>query len=130
MVWADMKRRTTKANHQRAKDYILRGIDVCNDWLVFVNFQKWATTNGYKRGLVLDRINNNNGYSPDNCRFITNKENIRNGRAAKITISTAKRISELLREGKFTRSVIADICGCSKYIVADIARGRTWNDAK
>lgn len=57
-----------------------RGISVDNEWLDntegFLNFYKWAILNGFKEGLQLDRIDNDGDYSPNNCRWITQKENI------------------------------------------------------
>lgn len=54
---------------------------LCDEWQGehgFENFKAWCLENGYKRGLVLDRKNTLLGYSPENCRFITLKENNRN----------------------------------------------------
>jgi hypothetical protein len=60
-----------------------RGIYVCDEWLCsFESFKKWALLNGYSDKLQIDRIDNNKGYSPDNCRFVTPSENMRNKRVS------------------------------------------------
>ncbi len=44
------------------------------------SFVLWALDNGWKNELVIDRIDNEKGYSPDNCRFVTITESNRNKR--------------------------------------------------
>lgn len=41
-------------------------------------FIAWCEANGYREGLEIDRIDNNSGYRPDNCRFVTRKQNMWN----------------------------------------------------
>lgn len=54
-------------------------IKVCNEWkLNFVNFYNWAINNGYKKGLTIDRIDFKGDYAPENCRWITQKEQMKN----------------------------------------------------
>lgn len=60
------------------KDYIDRGIDICQEWLNFDNFERWAYANGFDSSLQLDRIDNNKGYYPENCRWTTRSVNQRN----------------------------------------------------
>lgn len=61
--------------------YHERGIKVCQEWLNdFSLFEKWAKNNGFKKGLQLDRIDNDKGYSPDNCRYVDSITNANNTR--------------------------------------------------
>lgn len=61
------------------KRYGGRGIRVCKEWEEsFEAFEIWAIHNGFHEDLQIDRIDNSKGYSPENCRFVTAKENSRN----------------------------------------------------
>lgn len=51
------------------KHYSSKGITVCDEWKDYLNFKEWALSNGYNDSLVIDRINNSEGYSPHNCRW-------------------------------------------------------------
>ena len=56
------------------KYYGARGITVCDEWLNNADaFVEWSLANGYQNNLSIDRINNDLSYSPDNCRWVTNK---------------------------------------------------------
>lgn len=77
--WKNMKRRCYDKNYKQYKDYGGRGIQVCNEWLYsFRNFYDWAVNNGFDESLQIDRIDNDGNYEPDNCRFVTPKENANN----------------------------------------------------
>ena len=76
-VWASMKFRCCDKNN---KDYGGRGITICAEWMNFETFYAWSMENGYKEGLEIDRIDVNGNYEPDNCRWITRKENNNNQR--------------------------------------------------
>ena len=62
-----------------------RGITVCSEWDDFTSFYQWAISNGYADNLSIDRIDNDKGYFPENCRWATQKEQIRNRRPFKRT---------------------------------------------
>jgi len=72
-IWASMIQRCENPNNTGYKDYGQRGISVCKDWHDFGIFQNWSKNNGYKRGLELDRIDNDGHYEPDNCRWVTRR---------------------------------------------------------
>ena len=68
-VWQSMKDRCLNQNCHAYSIYGGRGITICADWLDYLEFEKWAESNGYEKGLSLDRIDNDCGYSPANCRW-------------------------------------------------------------
>lgn len=70
-IWRHMKERCNNKKHEHYKYYGGRGIKFYEGWNDFVLFLKWAISNGYKDGLLIDRRDNNGSYEPNNCRFVT-----------------------------------------------------------
>jgi hypothetical protein len=83
-VWASMRGRCRDPKSPAFSRYGGRGITVCSEWDDPVAFIRWGEVNGYAQGLQVDRIDNDGGYSPENCRFVTPKENARNTRSNRI----------------------------------------------
>lgn len=80
-VYNGMMDRCYNANNPAFKNYGARGIGVCREWRGKPQaFIRWIEANGYAQGLDLDRKNNDKGYSPSNCHFVTRKQSNRNYR--------------------------------------------------
>lgn len=84
-VWASMKQRCNNPNDNAYKWYGARGIKVCEEWSnSFESFYSWAKTNGYKKGLSIERIDCNGNYEPRNCEWITQEEQLLNTRRTRL----------------------------------------------
>ena len=86
-IWLDMRKRCTNQNSKNYKRYGARGITVCEEWAEYEAFESWAIENGYNDSKSIDRIDNNEGYEPTNCRWtdeITQANNRRSNRIHEI----------------------------------------------
>ena len=84
-VWINMKERCENRNNEHFSNYGGRGIKVCSEWQEFIPFMEWSYAAGYdenakNRECTLDRIDVNEDYCPDNCRWANMKVQSRNRR--------------------------------------------------
>lgn len=77
-TWSGMIQRCTNPNATAYESYGGRGITVYEKWYNFENFLR--DMGDRPEGTELDRIDNNGNYEPNNCRWITHKENCQNRR--------------------------------------------------
>lgn len=71
-----IKERCYNPNSKSYKRYGGRGISMCDEWLnSYQAFEEWCLSHGFENNLAIDRIDNDGDYSPENCRFVTLKEN-------------------------------------------------------
>lgn len=97
-IYTLIKRRCNNPKDKNYKEYGARGITICAEWSnkerVYENhasntkgwlsFKQWALSNGYTDNLTIDRIDNNKGYYPDNCRWVSMKEQSNNRRSCQL----------------------------------------------
>ena len=86
-VWHNMVDRCVREKHPQYHRYGGRGITVCEEWRGdYSAFHEWSINNGYKHEPMpsgrnkwsLEREDNSKGYSPDNCKWVTSKQQSRN----------------------------------------------------
>ena len=80
-IWEGMRERCTREKHSHYADYGGMGIKICEEWNEFIPFYNWAMDNGYNDNLSIDRINPDGQYEPNNCRWVSMKEQQNNKRS-------------------------------------------------
>lgn len=125
-VWQSLRKRCHNPKNKSYKYYGGRGIKVCESWNKFKNF---LTDMGEcPDKLTIERINNDKGYSPDNCKWATFTEQSRSSRQAKLNPLKVQVIKKLLRESKLNNREIGKIFGVTSQSISGIKLNKNWAD--
>lgn len=123
-VWTGIKTRCYNQNEDIYQYYGARGISVCDEWRYdFKAFYEWAIANGYRKGLDLDRINEDGNYEPTNCQFIPHKDNCRKKRNTKLT---QEKVDAIRSRPNARRDDLAKEFGVSVASIKAIRSNRLW----
>ena len=107
-IWFDMVRRTTDKSRGDYEEYGGRGISVCEEWLDVVKFVDDMDPS-YKNGMSLDRINNDLGYSKENCRWATQNTQSQNTRRIRANNTSGFRgVSRKTNSNKWISQIMVD----------------------
>lgn len=106
-ILSNIKARCNNPNNPKYEYYGGRGIKVCDEWMnSYILFRDWAIYNGYSDSLEIDRIENDLGYSPSNCRWVTSSTNKENTRLLKSSNTSGIRgVIQIKSTGKWVSRI-------------------------
>lgn len=124
-------RRCNNQNASNFERYGGRGITVCDRWQGENGFQNFYEDMGPKPGdkYSIDRIDNNLGYGPSNCKWSTSTEQAQNRRNNVIeSIDQANDIRKLWKTNRYTQRELADSYKCTTSTISAIVNNRQWKN--
>lgn len=115
-IWHSIKQRCYYDKNINYRNYGGRGITLCDEWLNnFKSFYDWAMKNGYDKNAprgkcTIDRIDVNGNYEPNNCRWVTQKQQSRNKRTNRFITCNGetKTIADWCEEKGLCHTTICD----------------------
>ncbi len=123
-TWTSMRSRCGNPKNRRFATYGARGIAICDRWQDFGNFL--ADMGEKPPGASIDRIDNDKGYSPENCRWaLTREEQARNKTSTVLCEVSATLIRQMSRRGA-SGPDLAHAFGVTRTMISYVVRGRSW----
>ena len=119
--WVAMKSRCQGGTELSDRYYAGRGIRVCERWQKFENF--FADMGERPEGTTLDRIDNNAGYFPENCRWATPAEQVRNRKGVKLSPGRVKAAKSMHSRG-VSQKALGWLFGCHQSSISTALSGK------
>ncbi len=127
-VWANMLGRCHTTTHRMYSWYGLRGITVYQPWRD--SFKEFLSDMGEPpEGMTLERLDNNNGYYPWNCEWVTQQEQTQNTRRTKLSRNSVQALRVCHKLG-VSISVLAESFGINYSTVKPVLDRKTWSNIK
>jgi len=124
-----MKSRCYNPKHNSFARYGGRGITICAEWLENPErFYNWCKEHGYRPGLQIDRINNDLGYSPENCRVVTRAQNQHNTSRVPYSEREVSVFRRAYKCGAITQKALAEMYGVNPATISMICSYKTWKE--
>lgn len=126
-AWHDMLHRCYNPKNKRYVSYGGRGIYVCGRWrAAFANFlmDMGPRPDGY----TLERLDNNAGYRPENCKWGTQHEQAHNRRDVRLSWEKTREIRALYPE--LSQYALAQLFNVDRTTIASLVRGETWKEQR
>lgn len=124
-IWQAMKARCDNKNNTNYVYYGGRGVSYCENWRTFSSFLD--DMGECPEGMELDRIDNNNGYYKENCRWVTRAEQVQNSGAAKLDAEKVAHIRKEYANSKRVVGALAKQFGVTKQTIYDVVRLKSWS---
>ena len=104
-----------------------RGITICDEWLKDPpSFFKWALLSGWRKGLEIDRKENDLGYSPDNCQIVTHLINSQKTSHVKLSVEKAEAIKVVYKAGGTSHKKLGKQFDVAECTIMKIVNNHIW----
>ena len=123
--------RCNPKHKERLPEYAGRGIEVCAEWRDKRTGRKawldWCEQSGFQLGLTIDRKDNDKGYTPENCRWVTESEQNRNRRIVETDLELIAKIKYMKSKG-YGKVRVSRYLNCSTTLCDNVMTGKCFLD--